>query len=197
MADNDVDERKRGFLVTATTVVGGAVVGAAAVPFIGSMLPSERAKAAGAPVEVDISQLAPGSMMRVEWRGKPVWVVRRTKEMLDTLSKLDNAVSDPKSSKDQQPAYCKNEYRSIKPEYLVLVGVCTHLGCSPVPEFTPGPEPFDADWMGGFYCPCHGSIYDLAGRVYKNKPAPLNLEVPPYKYLSDAKIVVGLDSEGA
>ncbi len=197
MAENDVDERKRGFLVAATTVVGGAVVGAAAVPFVGSMLPSERAKAAGAPVEVDISQLAPGSMMRVEWRGKPVWVVRRTKEMLDTLSKLDNAVSDPKSSKDQQPAYCKNEYRSIKPEYLVLVGVCTHLGCSPVPEFSPGPEPFDADWMGGFYCPCHGSIYDLAGRVYKNKPAPLTLEGPPYKYLSDAKIVVGLDSEGA
>jgi ubiquinol-cytochrome c reductase iron-sulfur subunit len=197
MADHEVNERKRGFLVAATSIVGGAVVGAAAVPFVGSMLPSERAKAAGAPVEVDISQLAPGAMMRVEWRGKPVWVVRRTKEMLDTLPKLDSVVADPKSSKDQQPGYCKNEYRSIKPEFLVLVGVCTHLGCSPMPEFTPGAQPFEANWQGGFYCPCHGSIYDLAGRVYKNKPAPTNLEVPPYKYLSDAKIVIGVASEGA
>jgi ubiquinol-cytochrome c reductase iron-sulfur subunit len=197
MADHEVNERKRNFLVAATSVVGGAVVGAAAVPFVGSMLPSERAKAAGAPVEVDISQLAPGSMMRVEWRGKPVWVLRRTKEMLDTLPKLDGAVADPRSAKEQQPAYCKNEYRSIKPEYLVLVGVCTHLGCSPVPEFAAGAQPFETNWQGGFYCPCHGSTYDLAGRVYKNKPAPTNLEVPPYKYLSDAKIVVGVDSEGA
>ena len=197
MADREVDERKRGFLVAATSVVGGVVAGATAVPFVGSMLPSERAKAAGAPVEVDISQLAAGDMMRVEWRGKPVWIVRRTKEMLDTLTKLENAVADPQSAKGQQPDYAKNPHRSVKPEYLVVVGVCTHLGCSPIAKFTPGAEPFEANWQGGFYCPCHGSLFDLAGRVYRNKPAPDNLEVPPYKFLSDAKIVIGVDSEGA
>lgn len=197
MSDQEIDKGKRGFLVTATSVIGGVAAGAVAVPLVGSMLPSERAKAAGAPVEADISQLAPGDMMRVEWRGKPVWIVRRTKEMLETLPKLDSVVADPKSTKDQQPNYCKNEYRSIKPEYLVLVGICTHLGCSPTAKFAPGPEPFEPNWEGGFYCPCHGSLFDLAGRVYRNKPAPDNLRVPPYKYLSDTKLLIGVDSEGA
>ena len=197
MSDQPVDKGKRCFLIAATSVVGGVAAGATAVPFVGSMLPSERAKAAGAPVEADISQIAPGEMQLFEWRGKPVWVVHRTKEMLATLPKLDNTVADPNSNTDQQPKYCKNEYRSIKPEYLVAVGVCTHLGCSPTAKFKPEPEPFDAKWEGGFYCPCHGSLFDLAGRVYRNKPAPENLRIPPYKYLSDTKIVIGVDSEGA
>jgi ubiquinol-cytochrome c reductase iron-sulfur subunit len=197
MSDQQVDKGKRCFLIAATSVVGGVAAGATAVPFVGSMLPSERAKAAGAPVEADIGQIAPGEMQLFEWRGKPVWVVHRTKEMLATLPTLDNAVADPTSNKDKQPKYCKNEYRSIKPEYLVVVGICTHLGCSPIAKFKAEPEPFESNWVGGFYCPCHGSLFDLAGRVYRNKPAPENLTVPPYKYLSDNKIVIGVDSEGA
>jgi ubiquinol-cytochrome c reductase iron-sulfur subunit len=197
MSDQEVDKRKRCFLIAATSVVGGVAAGAAAVPFVGSMLPSERAKAAGAPVEADISQIAPGEMQLFEWRGKPVWVVRRTPEMLKTLPTLDNAVADPNSKKDQQPSYCRNEHRSIKPEYLVVVGICTHLGCSPIAKFKPEPEPFESNWEGGFYCPCHGSLFDLAGRVYRNKPAPDNLTIPPHKYLSDTKVLIGVDSEGA
>jgi ubiquinol-cytochrome c reductase iron-sulfur subunit len=200
MSDQAVDKGKRCFLIAATSVVGGAAAGAAAVPFVGSMFPSERAKAAGAPVEVDISTLAPGDKMTVEWRGQPVWVVRRTKDMLDTLPKLDSAVSDPKSERKKDeltPKYVRNEYRSIKPEYLVVVGICTHLGCSPVDKFKAGPEPFESNWEGGFYCPCHGSLFDLAGRVYKNKPAPDNLKIPPHKYLSDGRILIGVDTEGA
>ena len=200
MSDQQVDKGKRCFLIAATSVVGGAAAGAAAVPFIGSMFPSERAKAAGAPVEVDISTLAPGDKMTVEWRGQPVWVVRRTKDMLDTLPKLDSVVSDPKSERkmdDLTPKYARNEHRSIKPEYLVVVGICTHLGCAPVDKFKAGPEPFESSWEGGFYCPCHGSLFDLAGRVYKNKPAPDNLAVPPHKYLSDTRILIGDDSKGA
>jgi ubiquinol-cytochrome c reductase iron-sulfur subunit len=161
------------------------------------MLPSERAKAAGAPVEVDVSRLEPGQRMIVEWRGKPVWVVRRTPEMLNALKADDERVADPKSARSTQPAYAKNEFRSIKPEYLVLVGICTHLGCSPVDKLHAGPEPFAADWHGGFYCPCHGSLFDLAGRVYKNKPAPDNLTVPPYKFLTDTTLVIGEDTKGA
>ena len=200
MSDQQVDNGKRCFLIAATSVVGGAAAGAAAIPFVGSMFPSERAKAAGAPVEVDISTLAPGDKMTVEWRGQPVWVVRRTKELLETLPKLDSVVSDPKSERKKDeltPKYVRNEHRSIKPEYLVVVGICTHLGCAPVDKFKAGPEPFEASWEGGFYCPCHGSLFDLAGRVYRNKPAPDNLKIPPHKYLSDGRILIGVDTEGA
>jgi len=164
------------------------------------MMPSERAKAAGAPVEVDIAKLGPGEKMTVEWRGQPVWVMRRTKEMLDTIAKSDELVSDPKSERKPDeftPAYARNEYRSIKPDVLVVVGICTHLGCSPQDKLEPGPEPFDPNWRGGFYCPCHGSLFDLAGRVYKNKPAPDNLKVPPHTYLGDNRILIGEDRKGA
>ncbi|MBY0269761.1 MAG: ubiquinol-cytochrome c reductase iron-sulfur subunit [Burkholderiales bacterium] len=197
MSEKDTDQGKRQFLVAATTVAGGVAAGAAAVPFVASMLPSERAKAAGAPVEVDLSVLAPGERITVEWQGKPVWIVRRTKEMLDTIRGNDGNVADPQSKKKMQPAYATNEMRSIKDEYLVVVGICTHLGCSPVSKFAKQAEAFDPNWQGGFYCPCHGSLFDLAGRVYKNRPAPDNLVVPPHKYLSDTRIVIGEDSKGA
>jgi ubiquinol-cytochrome c reductase iron-sulfur subunit len=198
MADEELDQGKRRFLVAATSVAGGVAAGAAAVyPFAASMLPSERARAAGSPVEADISALAPGEMQTVEWRGKPVWIVRRTKEMLESVRKSDDRVADPASNKPKQPAYAKNEFRAVRPEYLVVVGICTHLGCSPVDKLKAQPEQFEANWQGGFYCPCHGSLFDLAGRVYKNKPAPDNLEVPPYKFLSDTRILIGDDSKGA
>jgi len=199
MADNKLDQGKRRFLAAATGIAGGIASAAAAVPFVASMLPSERAKAAGAPVEADIGNLAPGEMTRVEWRGKPVWIVRRTKEMLETVTQNEGKLADPKSERKKEltPEYARNEFRSIKPEYLVVVGICTHLGCSPVDKFKAQAEAFEADWKGGFYCPCHGSLFDLAGRVYKNKPAPDNLEVPPHKFLSDSKIVIGEDSKGA
>ncbi|MCB1958252.1 MAG: ubiquinol-cytochrome c reductase iron-sulfur subunit [Rhodocyclaceae bacterium] len=181
-------------LLLATSAAGGALGVAAAVPFVASLTPSERAKAAGAPVEADISKLAPGEMMTVEWRGKPVWILHRTPEMLESLKKTDDRVSDPKSEKPMQPGYAQNEGRSIKPEYLVVVGICTHLGCSPSEKFKTGAESgMGADWPGGFLCPCHGSTFDLAGRVYKSKPAPTNLEVPPHKYLTDATLIIGED----
>jgi ubiquinol-cytochrome c reductase iron-sulfur subunit len=165
-------------------------------PFEGSFQPSERAKAAGAPVEVDISGIAPGEMKTVEWRGKPVWILRRTPEMLGSLKKTDAEVSDPNSDKPMQPEYAKNEHRSIKPEYWIAVGICTHLGCSPSSKFAVGAASgLGDDWPGGFICPCHGSTFDLAGRVYKGKPAPDNLEVPPHKYVSDAKILIGEDGK--
>ncbi len=188
------DLRKRRFLVTTTSIATGVAAGAAAVPFVASMMPSERAKAAGAPVEVDIGKLEPGQKITVEWRGKPVWILRRTKEMLQTVREDDERVVDPDSRRSEQPPYAKNEVRSIKPDYLVLVGICTHLGCVPVDRFEAVPEPFASNWHGGFYCPCHGSLFDLAGRVYKNKPAPVNLVVPPYKFLSDTTIVIGDDT---
>ena len=197
MSDKSTDQGKRQFLVAATTVAGGVAAGAAAVPFVASMLPSERAKAAGAPVEVDLGTLAPGERITVEWQGKPVWIVRRTKDMLDTIRGNDGNVADPQSKKKMQPAYATNAMRAIKDEYLVVVGICTHLGCSPVSKFAKQAEAFDPNWQGGFYCPCHGSLFDLAGRVYKNKPAPDNLVVPPHKYLSDTRIVIGEDSKGA
>jgi ubiquinol-cytochrome c reductase iron-sulfur subunit len=199
MPDKELDQDKRWFLVAATSVAGGVATAATAVPFVASMLPSERAKAAGAPVEADIGGLAPGEMMRVEWRGKPVWVVRRTAEMLKTVKENDGNVADPKSERKKEltPDYARNEFRSIKPEYLVVVGICTHLGCSPVDKFKAQPEAFESNWKGGFYCPCHGSLFDLAGRVYKNKPAPDNLEVPPHKFVSDSRLVIGEDSKGA
>lgn len=185
-------------LIVATAAVGGVGVVTAAVPFLSSMLPSERAKAAGAPVEVDVGNLAPGQLITVEWRGKPVWILNRSKEMLDTLPKLDDAVADPKSEQNQQPEYCKNATRSVKPNLLVAVGICTHLGCSPSSKFKTGAEEgMAADWPGGFLCPCHGSTFDFAGRVYKSKPAPTNLVVPPHTYLTDTRILIGEDKKGA
>jgi ubiquinol-cytochrome c reductase iron-sulfur subunit len=185
-------------LVVATAAVGGAGALIALVPFLSSMLPSERAKAAGAPVEVDIGNLELGQMMTVEWRGKPVWIINRSKPMLETLPELNKEMADPNSDKDMQPEYCKNETRSIKPEYMVVVGICTHLGCSPSAKFKHGPaDGMAADWLGGFLCPCHGSHFDFAGRVFKSQPAPDNLEVPPHMYLSDTRILIGEHKKGA
>lgn len=185
-------------LIVATAAVGGAGGLATLVPFVSSMLPSERAKAAGAPVEVDISKLESGQMMTVEWRGKPVWIINRTKAMLDTLPKLKDALADPDSKEQQQPEYIKGDNRSIKPEILVAVGICTHLGCSPSSKFKAGAEEgMSADWVGGFLCPCHGSTFDFSGRVYKSKPAPTNLEVPPHMYLTDTLLLIGEDKKGA
>jgi ubiquinol-cytochrome c reductase iron-sulfur subunit len=185
------DNRRRRLLV-ATSAAGGLGAAIALVPFVSSMLPSERARSAGAPVEVDIANLQQGQMMTVEWRGKPVWILRRTAEMLATLPKLKERVVDPASDSHQQPEYCRSEHRSIKPEIFVAVGICTHLGCSPGSRFTEGDnEAMGADWLGGFFCPCHGSTFDLAGRVFKNKPAPTNLEIPPHSYLSDTRLVIG------
>jgi len=186
-------------LVVATAAVGGVGAVAALVPFVSSLLPSERAKAAGAPVEVDISKLETGQMITVEWRGKPVWIINRTQEMLDTLPKLSDQMADPNSEvKSQQPDYAANINRSVKDNILVVVGICTHLGCSPTSKFKAGAdEGMAADWLGGFLCPCHGSTFDFAGRVFKAKPAPTNLEVPPHVYLSDTRILVGEDKKGA
>lgn len=185
-------------LIIATAAVGGAGGVAAVVPFLSSLLPSERAKAAGAPVEADVTSLAPGQLMVVEWRGKPVWIFNRTPEMLESLDKLTEAVADPKSEQVQQPEYCKNPTRSIKPNLLVAIGICTHLGCSPSAKFKKGTEDgMPADWLGGFLCPCHGSTFDFAGRVFKNKPAPSNLVVPPHVYLSDTRILIGVDKKEA
>lgn len=193
MSDNAVDQGKRTWLIT--TSCAGAVGGvAAAVPFVSTFAPSERAKAAGAPVEVDISALKPGEKMTVEWRGKPVWVVRRTKEQLAALKANESQLADPNSDRKAYPIpdYAKNETRSIKPEYLVVVGICSHLGCSPSEKFATGAQPsLPDDWKGGFLCPCHGSTFDLAGRVFKNKPAPDNLEVPEHMYLSDTRLLIG------
>ena len=197
MPDKELDGGKRRFLVAATSVAGGIVTAATAVPFVASMLPSERAKAAGAPVEADVGKLQPGERMVVEWQGKPVWIVRRTPEMVASIPKNDNNVADPKLEVPQQPEYTKNEGRSIKPEYLVLVGICTHLGCSP--QFKPREtrDEMGASWEGGFYCPCHGSKFDLAGRVFKGAPAPVNLAVPRHMYLTDTTILIGEDKKGA
>jgi len=187
-------ERRR--ILAATVAVGGVGAAAAVVPFVSSMLPSERAKAAGASVEADISNLEPGQKKTVEWRGKPVWILRRTQAMLDALPLLDGELADPASEKKMQPDYCKNPHRSQKPEFMVVIGICTHLGCSPSERFKAGAdEGMTADWKGGFLCPCHGSTFDLAGRVFKKMPAPDNLEVPPHRYLSDTRILIGEDPE--
>jgi ubiquinol-cytochrome c reductase iron-sulfur subunit len=198
MNDDAGINRGRRALVIAGACAGGTAAVATAVPFAASMLPSDRAKAQGAPVEADISQLAPGEMTTVEWRGQPVWILYRTPEMLEGIKKDDGKVADPDSKRKMDeltPKYARNEFRSIKPEYLVVVGICTHLGCSPQDRLKAGPEPFDSEWAGGFYCPCHGSLFDLAGRVYKNKPAPDNLRVPPYDFVSDGKIIIGVDKK--
>jgi ubiquinol-cytochrome c reductase iron-sulfur subunit len=191
---NEMSGRRR-FLITATSVAGGVASAAWATPFILSMMPSERAKAAGAPVEVDISKLEPGMLLLVEWRGKVVWVLSRTPEMLASLTKLDSKLTDPNSEKDQQPEYAQNPTRSIRPEILVTTGVCTHLGCSPVFRKEIAPADLGPDWLGGFFCPCHGSKFDLAGRVYKNVPAPTNLLVPPHTYLSENVLLIGSESK--
>jgi len=188
-----VDNKKRRFLIGATTVVGGIGAAAAAVPFVISFWPSERAKAAGAPVEQDIAKLEPGQQIKVEWRGKVVWIINRTPAMLATLPKLDDKVADPKSDVDHQPAYAQNENRSRKPEIFVAVGICTHLGCSPTFRPEVAPADLGADWLGGFFCPCHQSKFDLAGRVYKGVPAPTNLIIPPYRFVSDTRIAIGED----
>lgn len=198
MSDNAVDTSKRTWLIA--TTCAGAVGGAAtAVPFVSTFQPSERAKAAGAAVEVDISSLKPGEKLTVEWRGKPVWIIKRTPEQLESLKKTESQLADPESKRnpsDLTPAYARNQGRSIKPEVFVGVGICSHLGCSPSDKFQPGAQPsLPDDWNGGFLCPCHGSTFDLAGRVFKNKPAPDNLEVPPHMYLSDTKLLVGEDKK--
>ena len=198
MSDTPVDASKRTWIIASSCagVVGGAFT---AVPFVNSFQPSERAKAAGAAVEVDISALKPGEKMTVEWRGKPVWIVRRTPEQVAALPKMDAQLADPQSQRkpdELTPAYARNEGRSIKAEFFVCVGICSHLGCSPSDRFTPGAQPtLPDDWAGGFLCPCHGSTFDLAGRVFKNKPAPDNLEVPPHMYVSDKVLVIGEDKK--
>lgn len=198
MSEMSVDGSKRRFLVAMSSVVGGAAAAGAAIPFVASLMPSARALAAGAPVEVDISKIEPGMLLTVEWRGKPVWIVNRTPEMLDMLSKHDDKLTDPASDlPSQQPEYCKNPTRSIKPELLVAVGICTHLGCSPTFRKDVAPADLGADWPGGFFCPCHGSRFDLAARVFNGSPAPTNLVIPPHKYLSDTKLLVGEDQSAA
>ncbi len=197
MTSEGVDDEKRRFLTQAAIVVGAVGAGFLSVPFVASMRPSAKAQALGAPVEVDLGKIEAGQRIVVLWRGKPVWVVRRTREVLAELSTLDDRLLDPGSEQSEQPPSAKNEFRAIKPEFFVAIGICTHLGCSPVyrPEIAPsdlGPE-----WKGGFFCPCHGSRFDLAGRVYKGVPAPVNLAIPPYHYLSDTRIVIGLDGEKA
>jgi len=191
--DTDRPDARRRRLVVATSAAGGVVVAATAVPFVASMMPSERARAVGAPVGVDISKLEPGKMMTVSWRGQPVWILHRTPAMLAGLAKIEGELLDPAWEREQQPAYCRNPYRSRKPEYLIAVGLCTHLGC--VPTFRPEVAPPDLGpgWEGGYYCPCHGSRFDLAGRVYKNVPAPLNLVIPPYRYTDAHTVTVGED----
>jgi ubiquinol-cytochrome c reductase iron-sulfur subunit len=196
MSEKNIDNARRN-LIVGTTVVAGATTVGVAIPFVWSFWPSERAKAAGAPVEADISKLEPGEMQVVEWQGKPVWIMRRTKEHLEAVKKADDKVSDPKSDVLLQPDYAKNEYRSIKPEFLVLVGICSHLGCSPQQKMAEAKAEMGADWAGGFLCPCHGSKFDLAGRVYKGAPAPVNLDVPKHMYLSEGTILIGEDKKGA
>jgi len=194
MSDPTIDSGKRTWII-ASGCAGVVGAGFAAVPFVSSFQPSERARAAGAPVEVDIGALKAGEKLTVEWRGQPVWIIRRTPEQVAELPKLDPMLADPASKRNQDeltPTYARNEARSIKPEVLVVVGICTHLGCSPSDKFTPGAQPSLPDnWVGGFLCPCHGSTFDMAGRVYKDKPAPDNLEVPPHMYLSDSRLLIG------
>ena len=194
MTDQKIDGGKRTWII-ASGCAGAVGAGFLAVPFVRSFEPSERARAAGAPVEVDISGIKPGEKLTVEWRGKPVWIVRRTPEQLAELPKLDNELADPMSQRTAfaaTPEFARNDWRSLKKEYLVVVGICSHLGCSPGDKFTPGAQPsLPNDWQGGFLCPCHGSTFDMSGRVFKDKPAPDNLEVPPYMYLSDSRLLIG------
>jgi ubiquinol-cytochrome c reductase iron-sulfur subunit len=190
----DVDAGRRRFLTATVAVVGGVGSVATAVPFVLAWQPSERARAIGAPIEVDISKIEPGQMLVEKWRGQPVWIVSRPESLLESIKAVDDKVRDPDSSQNQQPAYARNEFRSIKPEILVLVGICTHLGCSPL-RVRRDAQPLGVGWPGGFFCPCHGSTFDYAGRVYDGVPAPTNLVVPPHMYLSDTRIIIGADGE--
>ena len=195
---NNVDKDRRNWLV-ATSIAGGLGATALTIPLVSTFTPSEKAKAAGAPVEVDIGGMQPGELRTTEWRGKPVWIVKRTPEMIKSLETIESELVDPNSERkpaEFTPEYARNQHRSIKPEYLVAVGICTHLGCSPVAKFETGAQQsLPTNWQGGFFCPCHGSTFDLAGRVYKNKPAPDNLEIPPHMYLTDSKILIGEDKK--
>lgn len=193
MSEDKINSDRRRFLTAASTVLGGIGAAFAATPFIASWMPSERAKALGAPIEADLSKLEPGAQLTVEWRGQPVWIIRRPADVLANLPKLNDQLRDPLSAEAQQPTYAQNIFRSIKEEFLILVGLCTHLGC--VPTYRPDIGGIGASWPGGFFCPCHGSKFDLAGRVYKGVPAPLNLMVPPHRYLSDKVIVIGEDEK--
>ena len=195
MNEQEKPDKTRRRLIVATSVVGGAASLGAAVPFVASMWPSERARAAGAPVEVDLSRIGPGELAVIEWRGKPVWVIRRTKEMLASLKAVEERLSDPASRASEQPKYAENEYRSAKPELMVMEGVCTHLGCSPQLKSAEAKAEMGGDWAGGFYCPCHGSKFDFAGRVFRGAPAPVNLRVPPYEFVSDSTLIIGEDKE--
>jgi ubiquinol-cytochrome c reductase iron-sulfur subunit len=192
----DVDAGRRRFLTASVAVVGGVATVGVAVPFVAAWQPSERARAIGAPIEVDISKIEPGEMLTAKWRGQPVWIVSRPSEILEALPGIDDRLRDPNSNQNQQPGYAKNEYRSIKPEFVVLIGICTHLGCSPL-RVRQDAAPLGTGWPGGFFCPCHGSMFDYAGRVYAGVPAPTNLVVPPHKYLSDTRILIGAGEESA
>ncbi|HAU1014959.1 TPA: ubiquinol-cytochrome c reductase iron-sulfur subunit [Legionella pneumophila] len=192
--DEQLDEERRRFLLHTICVLGGVGAACALTPFITSWLPSSKAQAAGAPVKVDVSRMEPGEQAIIEWRGKPVWIIKRSKDMLNQLQKEDESqLRDPDSLVDQQPEYAQNKFRSINPEFLVLIGICTHLGCSP--KYKPNLGELGPDWPGGFFCPCHGSMFDLSGRVFKGVPAPINLEVPPYHFLDDHTIVIGEDAK--
>jgi ubiquinol-cytochrome c reductase iron-sulfur subunit len=193
----EVDTGRRHFLTVATVATGAVGAGFVAVPFLSSWKPSARAKALGAPVEVDVSKLEPGALMKVEWRGKAVFVVHRTPQMLAQLEGVTDRLRDPDSRESEQPDFARKPERALKPEYLVLVGVCTHLGCAPLDKFTPGDPTVSADWPGGFFCPCHGSKFDISGRVFKDVPAPKNLAVPPYQFVSDTRILVGAEKGSA
>jgi ubiquinol-cytochrome c reductase iron-sulfur subunit len=193
----EVDQSRRHFLGVATGVTAGVGAVFAAVPFVAYWKPSARAQALGAPVEVDISKLEPGAMVKVEWRGKPVWVLNRTNNMIDNINWAEPELRDPDSEQPQQPDYARNDYRSIRPEILVMVGSCTHLGCAPIDRFDVAPADLGSSWKGGFYCPCHGSKFDLSGRVFQGVPAPLNMLVPPHRYLDDSVILIGSDSGAA
>jgi ubiquinol-cytochrome c reductase iron-sulfur subunit len=191
---DEIDKKRRCFLRRATTAVGGIGLAAASVPFISYWMPDAAAEAAAAPIKIDISSLKPRQQLTVPWRGMPIWVIYRDQEMLASLEKLTNTLRDPLCETDQQPDYCKNIHRSIKPEFLVAIGICTHLGC--VPTYRPDAASVSADWLGGFYCPCHGSKYDLSGRVFKDVPAPLNLKIMRHMYTSDTEILIGQDKDG-
>jgi ubiquinol-cytochrome c reductase iron-sulfur subunit len=194
MTDDSTGFSRRHFLTVATAVTGGVGIAAAAIPFVASFKPSARAQALGAPVEVDVSKLEPGALLKVEWRGRPIYILHRTERMLGQLDAVVSQLADPTSADSAQPAYAQNEFRSIRPAFLVLEGVCTHLGCAPLPRFEVAPVDLGPDWSGGFYCPCHGSKFDLAGRVYSGVPAPTNLTVPPYRYVTESTIQIGSDT---
>jgi ubiquinol-cytochrome c reductase iron-sulfur subunit len=191
---DEIDQKRRCFLRLATTAVGGVGLAAASVPFFQYWMPSADTEAAAAPMKIDISSMKPREQLTVPWRGMPIWIIYRDQEMLDSLAKLNNILRDPLSEQDQQPEYCKNIHRSIKPQFLIAIGICTHLGC--VPTYRPDAGSVSPDWLGGFYCPCHGSRYDLSGRVFQNVPAPLNLKIPRHMYVSDTEIMIGEDQEG-